>query len=100
MFSLAFLKPIYKVLSAESCCGGDTPASVNQLKSPIKKPMFSFNKSFISSGKQGGLATALGEGRDIGTRETCLPTSLNINNLGKAAVLHLASRSLQVLIGC
>jgi hypothetical protein len=30
----------------------------------------------------------LGEGHDIVTRETCIPTSLNVNNLGKAAVLH------------
>jgi hypothetical protein len=32
----------------------------------------------------------IGEGHDTVTRETCLPTSLNINNLGKAAVLHFA----------
>jgi hypothetical protein len=31
----------------------------------------------------------LGEGCDTVTRETCVPASLNINNLGKAAVLHL-----------
>jgi hypothetical protein len=36
----------------------------------------------------------LGEGHDIVTRETCIPTSLNVNNLGKAAVLHFASHSL------
>jgi hypothetical protein len=30
------------------------------------------------------------EGHDIVTRETCIPTSLNLNNLGKAAVLHPA----------
>jgi hypothetical protein len=50
-----------------------------------------FSKSFISSGKQEGGATVLGEEHDTVTRETCIPTSLNINNLGKAAVLHLAS---------
>jgi hypothetical protein len=27
---------------------------------------------------------------DIVTRETCVPTSLNINNLRKAAVVHFA----------
>jgi hypothetical protein len=49
------------------------------------------SESFISSGKQGGGATVLPEGRDIVTRETyIIPTSLNINNLGKAAVLHFA----------
>jgi hypothetical protein len=47
-------------------------------------------ESFIPSGKQGGGAAVLGEGRDIVTRETCVPTSLNANNLGKAAVLHFA----------
>jgi hypothetical protein len=58
---------------------------------PIKKnPMSYFNKSFISSGKQGGGATVLGDRSDIVRRETCVPTSLNINNLGKAAVLHFA----------
>jgi hypothetical protein len=29
-------------------------------------------------------------GRRTVTRETCISTSLNINNLGKAAELHLA----------
>jgi hypothetical protein len=29
-------------------------------------------------------------GHDIVTKETCLPTSLKVNNLGKAAVLHFA----------
>jgi hypothetical protein len=55
-----------------------------------KSLTFSFSKSFISSGKQGGGATVLGEGCDIVTRETCLPTSLDLNNLGKAAVQHFA----------
>jgi hypothetical protein len=50
----------------------------------------SFSESFISSGKQGGGATVLGEEGDIGTRETCVPTSLNINNVGKAVVVHFA----------
>jgi hypothetical protein len=34
---------------------------------------------------------------DIVTRETCDPTSLKVNNLGKAAVLHFASHSLLLL---
>jgi hypothetical protein len=50
----------------------------------------SFSESFISSGKQGGGVTVLEEGRDIITRETCIPASLNVNNLGKAVVLHFA----------
>jgi hypothetical protein len=50
----------------------------------------SFNESFISSGKQEGGATIFRESRDIETRETCLPTSLNANNFGKAAELHFA----------
>jgi hypothetical protein len=36
LFSLAFLKSMYKVLSAESCSGGDTPDSVSH--QPIKIP--------------------------------------------------------------
>jgi hypothetical protein len=89
---------VYKVLSAESCSGGDTAVSnsvSSQSKSPIKNPPLknltsSFSESFMSSGKQGGGAAVLGEGRDIVTRETCVPTSLNANTLGKAAVLHFA----------
>jgi hypothetical protein len=38
------------------------------------------------------------EGRDIVTGEISVPTSLNINNLRKAAVLHFASRSLLWLV--
>jgi hypothetical protein len=84
---------MYKVLRAENSSGGDTqPAAANQNPPskylPSKKPDSSFSESFISSGKQGGGATVLGEGHDIVTRETCVPTSLN--NLGKAAVLHSA----------
>jgi hypothetical protein len=52
--------------------------------------MSSFRESFIASGKQGGGAAVLWEGRDIVTRETCVPAALNINNLGKAPELHLA----------
>jgi hypothetical protein len=37
-----------------------------------KSLTFSFSKSFISSGKQGGGAMVLGVGRDIVTRETCI----------------------------
>jgi hypothetical protein len=70
-----------------------------QKKTSIKKPPInppsknlesSFRESFISSGKQGGGATVLGEGHDIVTRETLVPTSLNRNNLGKVTVLHFA----------
>jgi hypothetical protein len=57
---------------------------------PSKNLVSSFSKSFISSGKQGGGATVLREGRDTVTRETCVPTSLNINNLGKLVVLYFA----------
>jgi hypothetical protein len=47
---------------------------------PSKNLTSSFHESFISSGQQGGGATVLGEGHDTVTRETCIPTSLNINN--------------------
>jgi hypothetical protein len=41
MFSLAFLKPMYKVLSAESCSGGDTTmtAAANENSHQKKKPI-------------------------------------------------------------
>jgi hypothetical protein len=52
--------------------------------------MSSFKESFISSGKQEGGTAVLWEEPDIVTRETCVPTSLNLNNLGKAVVLHFA----------
>jgi hypothetical protein len=98
---LAFLKPMYKVLSAERCSGRDTQpaaaASVAANQNPPSKNLpsiphqnnllSSFSKSFISSGKQGGGATVLREGCDTVTRETCIPT---VNNLGKAAVLLFA----------
>jgi hypothetical protein len=44
----------------------------------------SFSRPLIPSGKQGG---ALREGHDIVTEKTCIPASLNINNLGETAVL-------------
>jgi hypothetical protein len=56
-------------------------------QSPIKNPRILLQQSFIYSDKQGGGATVLGEGCDIVTRETSVPTSLKVNNLGKAAVL-------------
>jgi hypothetical protein len=62
-------------------------AAANQ-NLPSKSLKSSFSESFIYSGKQGGGATVLWEGRDIVTRETCVPASLNVNNLGKAAELH------------
>jgi hypothetical protein len=62
-------------------------------QSSIEKPESSFSESFISSGKQEE-EQQFSERRDIVTRETCVPTSLNINILGKAAVLHFASPSL------
>jgi hypothetical protein len=42
----------------------------------------------------------LGGGHDTVTRETCIPTSLNANNLEKAAVLDSASCSLLQLGPC
>jgi hypothetical protein len=51
--------------------------------------MSSFRESFISSGRQGGGTAVLGDGSDTETGETCVPASLNINNSGKAAELHL-----------
>jgi hypothetical protein len=95
---------MYTILGAESRSGGETqqPVSVANQKTPPKNPasiphqktsMSSFSKSFISSGKQRGGATVLWEGCDIVTRETCIPTSLYVNNLGKATELDSASLS-------
>jgi hypothetical protein len=64
-------------------------AAANQ-KSPSKTLTSSFSECFISSGKQGGGATVLREGHYTVMRESFLTTSQNINNLGKAAVLHFA----------
>jgi hypothetical protein len=58
---------------------------------PHQNPCILFQPVFyVLVCKQGGRATVLGEGGDTVTRETCVPTSLNLNNLGKAAVLHFA----------
>jgi hypothetical protein len=87
---LDFLKPTYKVLGAESCSGGDTAASMAANQNPPSNSlMSSFRESFISSGKQEYGATVLREGRDIVTRKTCVPTSLNGNNLGKAELHYV-----------
>jgi hypothetical protein len=75
---------IYTVKSSVQEAGRHTPA-ISSISIP---PVSSFNESFMSSCKQGG-PTVLGEGCDIVTRGTCIPASLNVNNLGKAAVLHL-----------
>jgi hypothetical protein len=71
------------------------PAASQSESPPIKpyqsNPWSPFGLSFISSGKQGGGATVLGEGCDIVPRETCIPTSFSEQKqLGKAAVLHFA----------
>jgi hypothetical protein len=58
-----------------------------QAKAPKAKAKASFSESFIFSGKQSG-AAVLQERRDIVTGETCIPSSLNINNLGEEAVLY------------
>jgi hypothetical protein len=47
----------------------------------------------MPNGKQGG-AVVLREGHDIVTGKTCVPTSLNVNNLGEAAVLLLGCANL------
>jgi hypothetical protein len=62
--------------------------------------MSSFSKSFISSGKHEGGARVLREGHDIVIGETCIPTSLKVNNLGKAAVLNFELHSLLRLGPC
>jgi hypothetical protein len=62
--------------------------SIHQILNP--SPASSFSESFIYSGKQGGGARVLWEGHDIVPRETRHPTSPNVNNLGKASVLHFA----------
>jgi hypothetical protein len=66
-----------------------TASAAANHKFPLKILLPSFRESFIPSGKQGGGAAVLGEGCVIVTRETCGPASLTVNNLGKAAVLHL-----------
>jgi hypothetical protein len=72
-------------LVASTPCKQPTNQSILQ-SNPINPPHVFLQQVFY---KQGGGATVLGGG-DIVTRETYDPTSLNINNLGKAAVLHVA----------
>jgi hypothetical protein len=84
---------MYKVLDAESCSGGDTQqpadhsAAISQAK-PIKKktlhpPSVSLLYPVVNKEVEQQFS-----GRGV-TRETC-STSLNVNDLGKAAVLHFA----------
>jgi hypothetical protein len=64
---------VYKVLSAESCSGGDSQTaavSVAANQNPHQKTSLLFRESFISSGKQGSGAAVLGEEHDVVTRET------------------------------
>jgi hypothetical protein len=76
---------VYKVLSAESCSGGDTQpagaAAVNQTlpSKSLHPPSLLYpvvNKEVEHSSQ--------------GEQEKPVLTSLNVNNLGKAAVLHPA----------
>jgi hypothetical protein len=63
------------------------PSKNPKAKAPKQKTLHTPSVSLLSSGKQGG-AAVLGEGPYIVTGETCVPSSLNINNLGEASVLH------------
>jgi hypothetical protein len=105
-FPLAFLKswssdlhcPMFPLISSitqhQQHHSAAVPSqAVNQSIHPPTKTSSTF------SGKQGGGATVLSEGHDIVTRETCIPTSLNINNR-KIAVLHFASHSFLQLGPC
>jgi hypothetical protein len=56
---------------------------------PSKNLVSSFSESHIQC-KQGGGAAVLGEGHDTVTRDTCVPSSLNVNNSGEAVVMHFA----------
>jgi hypothetical protein len=86
---------MYKVVGEERSSGGDIqqPATVSAAANqnpPSKSLLASFRESFICSGKQGGGATVLWEGCNIVKRETCVPTSQNVNNLGEATKLHFS----------
>jgi hypothetical protein len=52
--------------------------------------------SLLYPGVNRRLSNSSGGGHDIATRETCITASLNVNNLGKAAELHLAFSSSSV----
>jgi hypothetical protein len=65
-FSIAFLKPVYRVLSAESW-DGDTQL----LSAATASAALSTSSEFIIyNGKQGGVATVHGKGHDIVTGGT------------------------------
>jgi hypothetical protein len=84
---------MYKVLGAEICSGGDSQQQHQQ--QPIKNfhqktsppPSVSLLYPVVNNEME---QKFLGRGTAIETRETCVSTSLNVNNLGKAAVLHFA----------
>jgi hypothetical protein len=103
MFSLQAANQFYQPLFSNSPSAILFPSAILppaislQPKTPHPKashqkvscpPFFFFSKSFMSRGKQSGVAV-LWEGCDIVTRGICFPASLNINNLGKAVKLHL-----------
>jgi hypothetical protein len=73
--------PLQQFFSLQQSSLQPTPAPPNQKASV----------SFIPSGKQGGEAQFLGRGVTLQQEKSAfLLLSLNINNLGKAAELHLA----------
>jgi hypothetical protein len=82
--SASFSPPKAPTSKAQSLFHSKSKSPQNKSKSWAS----SFSESFIPSGIHGG-AAVLREGHDIVTGETCVPASLNVNNLGEAAVLHL-----------
>jgi hypothetical protein len=90
--SAILLQPFIFPFSASSLFPSKA-SHIQKAKSPKPKSQkwfaASFSESFTPSGKQGD--GALRDRHDIVTRETCVPTSLKVNNLGKAAVLHFSS---------
>jgi hypothetical protein len=73
--------------TTSSICSSHTLQAVS---SQLINPPTFFSELFIYGGEQGGGATVLGEGCDIVTGENCDCYSLNVNILGKAAVLPFA----------
>jgi hypothetical protein len=85
-FPFSSFFPFQKPPTSKKLSPSESQKQKSQSEGPDQKPGISFSKSLIPSSKQGG-AVVPGEEHDTVTGETCVPASLNVNNLRKA-VLH------------
>jgi hypothetical protein len=79
------------ILDVESHSGGDTPTSISSKQYADQKTLCLPSARLLHPvlNKKVEQQFSGWEGCDIVTRENCIPASLKVNNLVKAAVLHL-----------